>query len=312
VVDMKVIEVYKLTKTLKGRPVLNGVTFDVENGEIFGYLGPNGAGKTTTLRILLGLLKPTSGTALVFGKALGDNEDLRRRVGVLLENDGLYERLSAYENLSYYAQLYAVSDRDEKIRNLLDFVGLLDRQHEPVGSFSKGMKRRLALARSMIHDPDVLFFDEPSAGLDPEAQKMVRELILRLAREKGRTVFLNSHNLDDVQRVCSKVAILQHGEIKAYDTVENLRRKVCTPAVEIVLTDDKEADRALTLVKSLAYVSQCEREGVRIIAMMEEENITTLLSALTKEEMKITEVKSVITSLEDTYLKVIKHAEGRR
>jgi len=309
---MKVIEVYKLTKMLKERPVLNGVTFDVEKGEIFGYLGPNGAGKTTTLRILLGLLKPTSGKALVFGKALGDNEDLRRRVGVLLANDGLYERLSAYENLGYYAQLYAVSDRDEKIRNLLDFVGLLDRQHEPVGNFSKGMKRRLALARSMIHDPDVLFFDEPSAGLDPEAQKMVRELILRLAREKGRTVFLNSHNLDDVQRVCSKVAILQHGEIKAYDTVENLRRKVRTPAVEIVLTDDNEADRALTLVQSLAYVSQCEREGVRIIAMMEEENIATLLSALTKEGVKITEVKSVTTSLEDTYLKVIKHAEGRR
>jgi len=309
---MKVIEVYKLTKMLKERPVLNGVTFDVEKGEIFGYLGPNGAGKTTTLRILLGLLKPTSGKALVFGKALGDNEDLRRRVGVLLANDGLYERLSAYENLGYYAQLYAVSDRDEKIRNLLDFVGLLDRQHEPVGNFSKGMKRRLALARSMIHDPDVLFFDEPSAGLDPEAQKMVRELILRLAREKGRTVFLNSHNLDDVQRVCSKVAILQHGEIKAYDTVENLRRKVRTPAVEIVLTDDNEADQALTLVQSLAYVSQCEREGVRIIAMMEEENIATLLSALTKEGVKITEVKSVTTSLEDTYLKVIKHAEGRR
>ena len=188
---MKMIEVQDLTKKFNGKTVLNGINFQVNEGEIFGYLGPNGAGKTTTMRIVLGLLKPASGRALVFGKELGDNGELRRRVGVLLENDGLYERLSAYENLNYYAQLYSVSDIEERIKNLLDFVGLSDRQNDRVGVFSKGMKRRLALARSIIHDPDVLFYDEPSAGLDPEAQKMVRDLILRLAREKGRTIYLH-------------------------------------------------------------------------------------------------------------------------
>ena len=190
------IEVQHLAKKFNGTPVLRGVDFQVKEGEIFGYLGPNGAGKTTTLRVILGLLKPTSGKASVFGKDLGDNDDLRRRVGVLLENDGLYERLSAYENLNYYAQLYSVPDMEEKIRNLLKFVGLSDRQNDKVGTFSKGMKRRLALARSIIHDPDVLFYDEPSAGLDPEAQKMVRDLILRLSGEKGRTIFVNSHDLE--------------------------------------------------------------------------------------------------------------------
>jgi ABC-2 type transport system ATP-binding protein len=225
------IEVQDLTKEFNGKTVLNGISFEVEEGDVFGFLGPNGAGKTTVLRILLGLLKPTSGKALVFGKELSGNDGLRRRVGVLLENDGLYEHLSAYENLSYYAHIYSVSGVDAKIESLLDFVGLSDRQHDRVGEFSKGMKRRLALARSIIHDPDVLFYDEPSSGLDPEAQKMVRDLILSMSREKGRTIFLNSHDLDEVQRVCSKIAILRRGEIKAYDTIENLRIKFGSPAV---------------------------------------------------------------------------------
>lgn len=151
------IEVQNLTKKFNGKTILNGINFHVHKGEIFGFLGPNGAGKTTTLRIILGLLDPTSGEALVFGEDIGSNGDLRRKVGILLENDGLYDGLSAYENLDYYAQLYNVPDRDKKIRNLLDFAGLLERKGDKVGTFSKGMKRKLGLARAMIHDPDVLF-----------------------------------------------------------------------------------------------------------------------------------------------------------
>lgn len=212
------IEVQNLTKTFNGKTVLNGITFEVKEGEIFGYLGPNGAGKTTTMRITLGLLKPTSGNALVLGQNLGENEGLRNKVGVLLENDGVYDKLSAYENLDYYAQLYGLSDsieRKRRIEELLDFVGLSNRKKDKVGNFSKGMKRKLGLVRAMIHNPDILFFDEPSSGLDPEAQRMVRDLILRLSTEEKRTVFLNSHDLDEVQRVCTKIAILQDGEIKA-------------------------------------------------------------------------------------------------
>ncbi len=212
------IEVQNLTKTFNGKTVLNGISFEVKEGEIFGYLGPNGAGKTTTMRIILGLLKPTSGNVLVQDQNLGENEELRNKVGVLLENDGLYDGLSAYENLDYYAQLYGISDgvaRKRRIGELLDFVALSDRRAEKVGTYSKGMKRKLGLVRSMVHNPDILFFDEPSSGLDPEAQRMVRDLILRLSTEEKRTVFLNSHDLDEVQRVCTKIAILQDGEIKA-------------------------------------------------------------------------------------------------
>ena len=305
------IDVQNLTKKFNGKTVLSGINFQVKEGEIFGYLGPNGAGKTTTMRIILGLLKPTLGRALVFGKELGDNDDLRRRVGVLLENDGLYEHLSAYENLNYYAQLYSVSDIEGKIKNLLEFVDLSDRKNDKVGTFSKGMKRRLALARSIIHDPDVLFYDEPSSGLDPEAQKMVRDLILRLSGEKGRAIFLNSHDLDEVQRVCSRIAILQKGEIRAYDTVENLRRKFSKPAVEIVLTDNKEAEKALDLLNSLDYVSECERNGSRITAIIKGEKTSTILSVLMKDGIKVEEAKKVTKSLEDVYLNIVRRSEGK-
>lgn len=305
------IEVQNLIKKFNGRVVLNGVSFQVKEGEIFGYLGPNGAGKTTTMRIILGLLKPTAGKALVWGQNLGENEDLRKKVGVLLEHDGLYERISAYENLDYYAQLYGVSNREKKIENLLEFVGLFDRKDDKVGKFSKGMKRKVALARAIIHDPDVLFLDEISAGLDPEAQKMLRDLILRLSGEERITIFLNSHDLDEVQRICSKIAILQRGEIKAYDTVENLRSQFTTPVVEIAFSDSREVEKALSLLSSLDYVSDCKQYNNGIaVTLAESERSSTLLSSLMEKGIKVEEIKRVTKSLEDIYLEIV-HQEER-
>lgn len=305
------IEVQSLTKKFKGRTVLNKISFQVKEGEIFGYLGPNGAGKTTTMRIILGLLKATAGKALVWGQNLGENEGLRRRIGVLLEHDGLYERISAYENLDYYAQLYGVSNRVEKIENLLEFTGLSDRRDDKVGKFSKGMKRKLALARAIIHDPDVLFLDEPSAGLDPEAQIMVRDLILRLSGEERMTVFLNSHDLDEVQRICSKIAILQRGEIKAYDTVDNLRGRYTKPTVEIALSDGREVEKASNLLSSLNYISERKRHNDGItVTLTESEMSSTLLSFLVEQGLKVEEIKRVTKSLEDVYLEIVRQEES--
>ena len=306
------IEVQNLTKTFNGKTVLKDVSFEVKEGEIFGYLGPNGAGKTTTLRIILGLLNPTSGNAFVMGQnlGLGENEALRNKVGVLLEDDGVYDRLSAYENLDYYAQLYGLSDRIERkrrIRELLDYVGLSDRINDKVGRFSKGMRRKLALARAIVHEPEVLFLDEPSSGLDPEAQIMVRDLILQLSEEMGVTIFLNSHDLDEVQRICTKIAILQSGEIKAHDTVKNVREKMDKPRVEITLSDSKDAEKALNILNSLDFVSvsDCERDDSRITAVIRNEKSSTILSVLMRNGIVVEEIKWVTKSLEDVYLDIV-------
>ena len=308
------IEVQNLTKTFNGKTVLKDVSFEVKEGEIFGYLGPNGAGKTTTLRIILGLLNPTSGNAFVMGQnlGLGENEALRNKVGVLLEDDGVYDRLSAYENLDYYAQLYGLSDRIERkkrIRELLESAGLSDRINDKVGRFSKGMRRKLALARAIVHEPEVLFLDEPSSGLDPEAQIMVRDLILQLSEEMGVTIFLNSHDLDEVQRICTKIAILQSGEIKAHDTVKNLRKKMDKPRVEITLSDSKDAEKALNILNSLDFVSvsdyDYERDDSRITAVIRNEKSSTILSVLMRNGIVVEEIKWVTKSLEDVYLDIV-------
>lgn len=303
------IKINNLVKKFNGKTVLNGINIEVKKGEVFGYLGPNGAGKTTTMRILLGLLKPTSGKALVFEKELGDNDDLRGRVGVLLDNDGLYGRLSAYENLDYYSKLYYVSNRKEKIENLLNFIRLSDRKNDKVGKFSTGMKRRLALAKAIIHDPEVLFMDEPTSGLDPEAQKMVRDLIVQLSKRKGIAIFLNSHNLDEVQKICSKIAILQKGNIRAYDTIKNLRKKYSKPTLEITLADKNNADKALGLLNLLDYIYDCEKKGSNVNIILKDYNTSEILDLLIKDGVKVEEVKKIAKSLEEIYLEIVRNSE---
>ncbi|MHA1722122.1 MAG: ABC transporter ATP-binding protein, partial [Candidatus Baldrarchaeia archaeon] len=195
-----VIIVSNLVKKINNKLILNNISFDVKRQEIFGYLGPNGAGKTTTLRILLGLMKPTSGKALILGDDLSKNINLRRKVGVVLENDGLYNKLTAYENLDFYSQIYGVSndsERDRKIKELLDLVELYDEKDKKVGYYSRGMRRRLAIARALIHNPEIVFMDEPTSSLDPEAKITIRNLISQLAKERNATIFLISHDLDE-------------------------------------------------------------------------------------------------------------------
>jgi ABC-2 type transport system ATP-binding protein len=300
------IEAKNLTKSFKGRTVLDKINFTVTEGEIFGYLGPNGAGKTTTIRLILGLLRPTSGEALVWGNPLGDSPALRKRVGVVLETDGLYERLSARDNLTYFALLYGVRDYVQKIDRILSSVGLHDRQHDNVGTFSKGMRRKLALARAIVAEPGILFLDEPAAGLDPEAQHLVRELILDLAREYGLAVFLNSHDLDEVERICQTVAILHNGRLEAYDRVENLRRST-ESTVELTLADRDETGRAAELLTAQPFVSQVTaRPPVLRVSLGEAGQSPELLSLLVKNGIAVEEARRLNRSLEDVYLDVIK------
>jgi ABC-2 type transport system ATP-binding protein len=261
------------------------------------------------VRLILGLLKPTSGEALVWDRQLGDHPELRRQVGVVLETDGLYERLSARANLRYFARLYRVADPDAKISQLLDYVGLTGRQNDNVGTFSKGMRRKLALARAIVADPKVLFLDEPAAGLDPEAQRLVRDLILQLARERGLAVFLNSHDLDEVERICTRVAILHNGEIKAYDRVANLRR-AAEPEVDLTLPDAAEVAKAVKYLNSQGFVQALEPAPPHLKVTLKDEHMAPkLLNLLVGQGIMVEEARRQTRSLEDVYLEVMKESK---
>ncbi len=300
-----------ISKRLGKREVLKDISFSVSQGDIFGYLGPNGAGKTTTMRIILGLLKPGAGKALVDGKNLAKDTAARNSVGVLLDRDGLYDRITARDNLEYYARLYSVPDRRRKIEEMLEFAGLTGRKNDRVGNFSKGMKRKLGLARALIHDPEVLFLDEPTAGLDPEAQKMVRDLLLRLSGERKMTIFLNSHDLDEVQRICSKAAIIQDGQIRAFDTIENLRGRTEETSVRIVLTDSSHAEKARGFLERLDFASFRGRENaVTLTAGLNGgKKSSDLLSYLVGQGVSVEEITVTRQSLEDIYIGIMHQEE---
>lgn len=303
---MNVIELNNVRKVFGGRAVLNGITFHVEEGEIFGCLGPNGAGKTTILRIILGLLRPTSGTALVRGSDLGKDDQARQEVGVLLENDGLYERLSAKDNLDYYARIYSVKDKNARIDHLLELMDLDDRRDDRVGTFSKGMRRKLGIARAIIHDPELLLLDEPTSGLDPEAQKMVRETIQELSEREKRTVLFSSHNLDEVQRICSKVAVIKDGELRAFDTIDNLRGSRGMNTVQIHASDILDRDRAIEVLRSLNGVKDIRSDGQSITVQHTYASSFDLLEPLVNAKVRIEELKRASRSLEDVYIDLVR------
>ncbi|OLD49490.1 MAG: multidrug ABC transporter ATP-binding protein [Armatimonadetes bacterium 13_1_40CM_3_65_7] len=227
-----------LTKRFDSLVAVDRLDLEVDEGEVFGFLGPNGAGKTTTIRLLCALIAPTSGTAEIAGLRLGrDDSRIRSIVGILTEQPGLYERLSAWDNLDFYARLYGIptGQRERKVEHFLRLMGLWERRGDAVATYSRGMRQKVAIARAALHEPKVLFLDEPTTGLDPDAAKTVRDLILAL-RAEGRTVFLCTHNLDEADRLCDRIALFR-GRLIRVDTPANLRREVYGAWTEIRLRE---------------------------------------------------------------------------
>jgi len=202
---------------------VDNITFEVARQEILGFLGPNGAGKSTTVRILTGQLRPQTGKVTIFGMDIKQNlKRIQTRIGVSFEQPNLYEQMTALENLNLFASLFNVKDFDAKL--LLKRVGLEGREKEKVASYSKGMKQRLMVARSLVNNPELLFLDEPTSGLDPSSADSIRNLILEV-REKGTTVFLTTHDMWEADKLCDRVAFLNQGKIIALDTPHNLKLK---------------------------------------------------------------------------------------
>jgi ABC-2 type transport system ATP-binding protein len=218
---VKAIEVENLTRDYNSMRAVDGISFDVNQGEIFGFLGPNGAGKTTTIKMLTGQLRPTSGKAQVMGcNVVEDRESLKPQIGVVFESQNLYERLSGRDNLLFYARLYRV--KKERVGEVLEQVGLTGRERDKVQAYSNGMKQRLLIARALLHQPEVLFLDEPTKGLDPNVARELRAIVKELANQ-GMTIFLTTHYMEEADQLSDRVAIIDHGKIVALDTPERLK-----------------------------------------------------------------------------------------
>jgi len=303
------IETENLTKKFGDLTAVDSVTLSVDEGEVFGFLGPNGAGKTTTVRMLCCLLSMTSGEARVGEYKVGSDSDsvaIRRMVGLLPENVGLYDELSAYKNLDFYARLYGRSEaqRKEDIKNLLTMLGLWEKKDVAAATFSKGMKQKLAIARALVHDPQVLFMDEPTANLDPEAAKTVRDFIMDLRKEK-RTIFLNTHNLDEANRICDRIAIL-NTKLMATGTPAELERMVGGQKVVIQL--DKANDAVPGALRNRFPDATVTVDGARLTIDLRdpEKRIPDIVDAVVKAGGRIISSTVASSSLEETYLKLVR------
>ncbi|HIE03792.1 MAG TPA: ATP-binding cassette domain-containing protein [Candidatus Latescibacteria bacterium] len=298
-----VIEVRGLTRKFGETIGVKDLSFSVHRGEIFGLLGPNGAGKTTTIRLLLGIISPSDGEARVLGRDVEDG-GFRRKVGVLLEDDGLYERLTAEENLEYYARIYGVEDeRKSRIEELLEGTGLSNRVEEPISRWSRGMKRTLAFVRALVHGPELLFLDEPTAGLDPIGAKRVRE-VLRNVAEGGNTIFLTTHNLKEAEVLCSRVGVLHRGRLLAVGAPQEIsggcRVKICCEDVD---------GRTSPALLGLPFVSKVEVRGKELrVSLSEASRVPDLVKSLVDAGVRIYEV-STEGSLEEAFVDIVKDAE---
>ncbi len=298
------IRTTQLTKKFGENTVVDGLTLDIASGEVFGFLGPNGAGKTTTVRMLSGLIGPTSGAAIVNGYNVRDNPtDVRRTVGVLTETPGMYDRLSAEYNLLIYARLYGLEAPEKAVQRYLTMLDLWDRRKEAVGGFSKGMKQKLAIARALIHEPRTVFLDEPTSGLDPAAARAVREFIEELKTE-GRTIFLTTHNLDEAGRLCDRVGVIR-GRLIAVDTPEALRTNLFGRPARLQIANLTEAHRQVAA--GLPFVQEARIvEGALLVDTGDpDRHNPDLIATLVGAGAQIQYVQPAEASLEDVYMELI-------
>ncbi len=300
-----IIEVNQLERVFGSNRAVDGMTFHVEKGEVFGLLGPNGAGKTTTVRLLNGILPPSNGSARVFGlDPATDGQRVRQQTGVLTETPALYERLSARANLEFFATLAGIPkpSLEKKVTDILAFFGLQDRANDKVETYSKGMKQRLALARALVHEPPLLFLDEPTSGLDPEAAQHVNGLIADLSHRNGQTIILATHNLLDAQRLCDRVAIMNKGRILAMGSLKELARQLW-PVTWVDITFWQAPDETqMGQVKAQRGVKQVTGQGEAWQVQVEsEEIIPQVVQSLAAQGASILRVNPRDYTLEDIY-----------
>jgi len=301
------IQTDNLTRKFGSVVAVDHLTLQVAEGEVFGFLGPNGAGKTTTVRMLTSLIGPTSGTAIVNGHRIGQEDmAIRRSVGILTETPGLYDNLSAEVNLRIYASLYEVADPDRQVEKYLRMLGLWERREDSAATFSKGMKQKLAVARALLHEPRVLFLDEPTASLDPEAAHLIHEFIAEL-RQQGRTIFLCTHNLDEADRLCDRIGVFKT-RLLVVDTPSRLRTQLFGRKVVFHLS---QAGAALAdAVRQAPFVEDVQVVDNKLVVSLDDPDahnpeLVRLLVGLGADVRFVGELRR---SLEDVYLQLVRAA----
>ena len=296
-----------LTKEFNTTLAVDRLTLDVKEGEVFGFLGPNGAGKTTTIRMLISLISPTNGTATVNGFRLGqEDKEIRRTAGILTEAPGLYENLSAQYNLEIYANLNEIKDPKGQVEKYLRLLGLWDRRHDEAGTFSKGMKQKLALSRALLHEPKILFLDEPTAALDPESARLVRDFIAELSKE-GRTIFLCTHNLDEADRLCDRIGVFKT-HLLVVDSPARMRTQVFGRKVVFHMTrvDEMMANE----LGELSFVHEAKVVDNKLVLSLDDPEVHNpeIIRLLVGQGAEIQFVGELRRSLEDVYLQLVRNS----
>ncbi|MGV9170889.1 MAG: ABC transporter ATP-binding protein [Promethearchaeia archaeon] len=302
---MSAIEVDGLTKYYGNLLAVDDISFTIKKGEIFGFLGPNGAGKTTTIRMLVGLSRPSSGTARVAGYNITDEiVDVKRHVGVVPENSNLYDELSVWNNLQFMTQLYHVprQERDSRVEDTLHSLDLIERKEMKFGQLSKGLKRRVVIAASLVHTPDILFLDEPTVGLDVESARSLRRYIEHL-RTQDTTVFLTTHYIEEADRLCERIAILVEGRIVVLDTPENIKKRIQTQSIiraELSMVPNP------SLVQGLHKLGKLEQNGRFITLRVEDlgSSLNNLIHLASEEEISVESLNTNQPTLEDAFLEL--------
>lgn len=309
-----VIRCTDLTRCFGDLVAVDQLSIEIQQGEIMGFLGHNGAGKTTTVRLLNGVLTATAGVVEVFGmSAATQGSQIRARTGVLTETPSLEERLTGRENLTLYADLYAVpKDRvASRVDEVLDTMGLLDRADEKVAGYSKGMKQRLAIGRALLHDPEILFLDEPTAGLDPVSTRQVHEMVIALSHARNRTVFLCTHNLAEAQKLCDRVAVMRHGQLIALGSPAQLAAQLGRG--QRIELEVEEADQP-ALIERLSHdprVSKVEqRNGLIEITGLLRDQVPDLVRSLVDSDVSLYRIHPQAATLEDAYFVLQGEKEG--
>ena len=301
-----------LTRDFGDLRAVDGLTLDVPAGVIFGFLGPNGSGKTTTIRLLLGLLAPTDGRAEVLGlDTQTQAAAIRARSGALLEHSGIYERLTAQENLEFYARAWRMpeAERRRRIEELLTGFGLWDKRHQDAGKWSRGMRQKLAVARALLHRPQLIFLDEPTAGFDPIAAAALGRDLVDLAEREGATVFLTTHNLDEAQRLCHRIGVIRNGRLLAVGTPDELRAQAGSDRVQIVGSGID--GRLLDLVRAQPQVATAGWENGHLrVDLRDAARVAPLVRLLVEAGAEIEEVRRGSATLQEAFIGLIERDSG--